>query len=267
MAFHCAVHLTTTTTAMRSSLARVVTPCLHGTAVRFVSTLRFNRDHSRNYTTRSRTAINADKALSRLLIYTGAFSHTLKAYKASASMFGLCAIIAVPTIFVYGHDPYMTATVAGLSALMPISLIHYMTGPYVTRIYLQMPKDQPNIKPIKLVDDTRPIDYTLVLETLNIFGGRREHPMPVSELCFLSKPSKLRYLNWTQTTTTNAAAVAAASASSSSSTSSNTKERHRPKGFFVEPVMTEQPASSVFNRVYERIRQQSALQFTTATHC
>ena len=140
---------------------------------------------------------------------------------------------------------------------MPISLIHYMTEPYVTRMYLQMPKDQPAMKPARLVSETNPIDYTLVMETLTIFGGRRERPVRVSELSFLSKPSKLRYLNWTRTSSTQAATADAVGVP--------IRKQRQPKGFFVEPIVHGQATGSLFDRVYERVRQQSALRLGT-TH-
>ncbi|KAI8054620.1 hypothetical protein BDF22DRAFT_742558 [Syncephalis plumigaleata] len=203
--------------------------------------------YRREYATRSRVAslsTTEKKPTLRTLIYTGAFASVIRAYKATASMFSVCAVIVVPTLLAYGHDPYVTATLAGVSALMPLTLIHYMTGPYVTHMYLQIPKSQPNMKPAKLVSDTHPMDYTLILETLNLFGGRREHHVPVSQLACLSKPNKLRYLNWIRTGVSSETRVA--------------KQSRQPTGFFVDPLAAKS-TDNIFNRVYERVQQQSAL--------
>jgi hypothetical protein len=114
-------------------------------------------------------------------------------------------------------------------------------------MYLQIPPNQPNIKPAKLVSDTHPVDYTLVLETLNLFGGRREYYIPVSQLACLSKPNKLRYLNWIHTDMSSGLRTG--------------KQSRQPTGFFVDPIAA-QSTDNIFSRVYKRVRQQSALPLT-----
>lgn len=70
----------------------------------------------RDYATRSHVTISTtEKKSSRALIYTGAFARIIRAYKTTASLFSLCAVIAMPTLFVYGHDPYVTTTLGKLN--------------------------------------------------------------------------------------------------------------------------------------------------------
>jgi hypothetical protein len=144
--------------------------------------------------TRLRHPIFIQKRLSSTLIYTGPQANTIRAFKATASIFSLCAIIATPTLFFYGHDPLITSTIAAISGTVPLGFIHWATKSYVTKAYLNQPTSgHRHIRsPHKLLQP----DVTLTLETLGPFGTRRQHHISLDWLQPITIQGKVRQRNW-----------------------------------------------------------------------
>ncbi|RCH96004.1 hypothetical protein CU097_001424 [Rhizopus azygosporus] len=130
----------------------------------------------------------------RTLVYIGPFADSMKKYKMTASFFGICGIIAVPSLISTGQAPVLSVALAGISAVTPALFVHFYTKGYVTKLIVyddikNVEKERNKPKEMK--------DKYIGLETVSFWGRFKEENMWLSQLRY---KSTTKGLIWQQKT-------------------------------------------------------------------
>ncbi|KAI9478764.1 MAG: hypothetical protein EXX96DRAFT_572193 [Benjaminiella poitrasii] len=139
------------------------------------------------------TKDHADE-IRRTLVYIGPFAETMKRYKMTASVFGLCGIVAVPALLSSGQVPVLSAALAGISAVSPALFVHFYTHGYVTKLVVYddiktVEKERKRSRDMK--------DKFIGIETISFWGRFKEETNWLSQLRYKSTP---KGLTWQQKT-------------------------------------------------------------------
>ncbi|KAI8343644.1 hypothetical protein BC941DRAFT_509062 [Chlamydoabsidia padenii] len=135
---------------------------------------------------------NNSNVINKTLVYIGPFSETIKRYKMTASLFGICGICAVPALLSTGQAPALSVALAGVSAVAPSIFIHWYTQDYVANLIAY--------EDIKTIERQRkqqrtlpPKDMWLGIESWTFFGRKKEHNMWLSQLVDISDQKAMRW--------------------------------------------------------------------------
>ncbi|KAL1916057.1 uncharacterized protein VTP21DRAFT_6061 [Calcarisporiella thermophila] len=128
----------------------------------------------------------------RVLLYTGPMAEQIRRFKTVALMFSMCAVIAVPSVLLFGKAPMLGAAMAGTSALTPSVFIHWLTKNYVYNIWLYAPSSVTKHLAKHLNNPQR--DFLLGLETFSYIGKGSETLVYLSQLAHAR--GKYRYVTW-----------------------------------------------------------------------
>ncbi|OAD79241.1 hypothetical protein PHYBLDRAFT_179036 [Phycomyces blakesleeanus NRRL 1555(-)] len=128
--------------------------------------------------------------INRTLVYIGPFTETIRRYKTTASLFGVCGICAVPALLSTGEAPIMSVVLAGVSAITPIGFVHWYTKDYVTRLIVHddvktVEKQRKKPQEIK--------DKWVGLEKVGLMGFVREQTVRLSDLTDKSTPKAVMW--------------------------------------------------------------------------
>ncbi|CAO3694430.1 unnamed protein product [Rhizopus microsporus] len=112
----------------------------------------------------------------------------------TASFFGICGIIAVPSLISTGQAPILSVALAGISAVTPALFVHFYTKGYVTKLIVyddikNVEKERKKPKEMK--------DKYIGLETVSFWGRFKEENMWLSQLRY---KSTTKGLIWQQKT-------------------------------------------------------------------
>ncbi|KAG0184605.1 hypothetical protein DFQ28_010842 [Apophysomyces sp. BC1034] len=118
-------------------------------------------------------------AINRTLVYIGPFAETIRRYKMTASLFGICGLCSVPALLSTGQAPAISVVLAGISAVSPAMFIHWYTRSYVARLVVH--------DDVKTVERNRKRpqeikDKWIGMERITFLGRSREDNMWLSEL-------------------------------------------------------------------------------------
>ncbi|CAO3592602.1 unnamed protein product [Absidia cylindrospora] len=138
---------------------------------------------------------NESNVINKTLVYIGPFSETIRRYKTTASLFGICGICAVPALLSTGEAPVISVALAGASAVAPSIFIHWYTKDNVASLIAYE-----GIKTIERLRKQRlpasvkvDKDIWLGIEKWTFFGSKKEHNMWLSQLSDISNPKAMRW--------------------------------------------------------------------------
>ncbi|GES76739.1 4-coumarate-CoA ligase 2 [Rhizophagus clarus] len=136
----------------------------------------------------------------RMTIYVGPLSLHVRRYKRLALLFCTCGFLLVPSIYFYGKAPIVGATGVGLSSLVPLFFINYLSATYVSRIYIYLPPQrryEPSLRksfnPYALHSSGDPY---LTIETFDWLGRIEETTLKLSELKEFKNKNKFQWITW-----------------------------------------------------------------------
>ncbi|RGB37769.1 hypothetical protein C1646_665943 [Rhizophagus diaphanus] len=135
-----------------------------------------------------------------MTIYAGPLSLHVRKYKRLALLFCTCGFLLVPSIYFYGKAPIVGAIGVGLSSLVPLFFINYLSATYVSRIYIYLPPQrryEPSLRrsfnPYALHSSGNPY---LTIETFDWLGRIEETTLKLSELKEYKNKNKFQWINW-----------------------------------------------------------------------
>ncbi|CAG8571400.1 13514_t:CDS:2 [Funneliformis caledonium] len=135
----------------------------------------------------------------RMSIYVGPLSYHVRRYKRLALLFCTCGFLLIPSIYIYGKAPIVGAAGAGISAIVPLCFINYLSATYVSRIFIYLPPQrryEPSLRksfnPYTLHSSGDPY---LTVETFDWLGGIEETTLRLSELKEIQNKG-LQWVTW-----------------------------------------------------------------------